>query len=84
MEADAMACESLVQPSKDGDELLKEIGSNPQQYSNVDSTLCMKLCGPSPSCGQDGGRPVLWSHYMVQYLLVSAYDPLLSTGSIHA
>ena len=76
MEADAMACEPLVQSSKDGDELLK--------YSNVYSTLWMKLYGPSRQCGQDGGHPVLWSHNVVQYLLISACDPLLSTGSMHA
>ena len=83
MEADAMACEPLVQSSKGGDELLKQTGPNPLQYSNVTSTLWMKLYGPSRPCEQDGGHPMLWSHYLVQYLLVSAYDPLLSTGSIH-
>ena len=83
MEANAMASEPLVQPSKDSDKLLKQTGPNPLQYSNVDSTLWMKLYGPSWPCGQDGGHPMLWSHYMVQYLLVSAYNPLLSTGSIH-
>ena len=60
METDAMACEPIVQPSKDGDVLLKKTGSNPMQYSNVDSTLWMKLYGPSrhvdkiaviPCCG---------------------------------
>ena len=51
MEADAMACEPLVQPSKDGDELLKQTGSNPLQYSSVDSTLWMNdnLHGPVPA-----------------------------------
>ena len=43
MEADAMAFEPLVQLSKDGDELLKQTGPNPLKYSNVDSTLWMKL-----------------------------------------
>ena len=50
---------------------------NSLQYSKVDSTLWMKLYGPSQPCGQDGGHPMLWSHYVVQYLLVSAYNPLL-------
>ena len=40
--------------------------------------------GPSRPCGHDGGHPVLWSHYVIQYLLVSAHDPLLSNGSIRA
>ena len=78
MESDAMACEPLVQLSKHGDELLKQTGPNMLQYSNVDSILWMKLYGPSRLCGQDGGRPVLWSYSVVQYLLVSADDPLLS------
>ena len=84
MEANAMACELLVQPSKDGDELLKQTAPNPLQYSNVDSTLWMKLYSPSQPYGQDGSHPMLWSHYVVQYLLVSVYDPVLSTGSIDA
>ena len=80
MEADAMACEPLVQPSKDGDELLKQTGTTPLQNSKVDSTTWMKLCDPSGPCGQDGGHPVLWSNYVVQYEFVSAYDPLLSSS----
>ena len=75
MEADAMACEPLVYPSKDGDELLKQTGTNPLQYSNVDSKLWMKLYGLSRPCRQDGGHPVLWSHSVVQYLLVSPLVP---------
>ena len=43
---------------------------------------CTVQYGLSWPCRQDGGHPVLWSHYVVQYLLVSAYDPLLSTGSL--
>ena len=35
----------------------------------------MKLYGPSRPCRQDDGHPVLWSHYVAQYLLVSKYDP---------
>ncbi|KAJ4439765.1 hypothetical protein ANN_07893 [Periplaneta americana] len=61
MEANATTCEPLVQPSKDGDEPLTQTGPHPLQYSNVDSTLWMKLYGPSRPCGQDGGPPVLWS-----------------------
>ena len=72
MEADAMASEPLVQPSKDGDVLLKQTRPNPLQYSDVASSLWMKLYGPFRPCGQDGGHPVLWSHYVVQYLLVSS------------
>ena len=39
MEADAMACGSLVQPSEDCDELSKQTGPNPLQYSNADNTV---------------------------------------------
>ena len=79
-----MACEPLVQPSNDGDELLKQDRSKPvavlqRRLNTVDE----ELYGPSWPCGQDGGHPMLWSHYVVQYLLVSAYVPLLSTGSLH-
>ena len=84
MEADAMACVPLVQPSKVGDKPLKQTAPNPLQYSNGDSTLWMKLYGPSQPCGQDDGHPVLWSHYVVQYRLAYAYDPLLSASSINA
>ena len=83
METDAMACKPLVQSSKDGNELLKQIGPNPLQFSNVNPTLWMKLYSLSWPWGQDGGHPMLWLHFVVQYVLVSAYDPLLSTGSIH-
>ena len=77
-----MACETLVQLSKDGYELLKQTGPNPLLYSNFNSTMWMKLYGPSRPCGQDGGHSVLRSHYVVQYLLVSAYDPVLSTALV--
>ena len=75
-----MACDPVVQPSKDGDELLKQTGPNPLQYSDVDSTLWMKLYGPSRACRQDGGHPVLWSHYVAQYCTCSSLrTTLLST-----
>ena len=59
MEANAMACEPLVQHSKDDDELLKQTGPNPLVYSNVDSTLWMKLYDPSRPCGQDVCHPIV-------------------------
>ncbi|KAJ8880091.1 hypothetical protein PR048_020714 [Dryococelus australis] len=39
---------------------------------------------PVTNMRQDGSHSMLWSHCVLQYPLVSAYDPLLSTGSTHA
>ena len=56
MEADTMACEPLVQPSKDGDELLTQTGPNLLQYFNVDSTLWIKPVLQLSRFSADSGR----------------------------
>ena len=72
MEAAAMACGPLVQPSKDSDEAdrSKLVTVLQRRLNTVDeavwSVMAMRTRWRS-SCAV--------SHYVIQYLLVSAYDP---------
>ncbi|KAJ8879211.1 hypothetical protein PR048_019817 [Dryococelus australis] len=79
MQVDAMACVPSVQPTADDIEPSTQIGPHSLQFPIVEPTLWTGLYGPLRPCEQHGGHPVLWSHCVVQYPLVAAYDPLLST-----
>ena len=79
----ANVSQHIIQPSNGNDKPLMQIVSHRLQYSNVDSALWTKVYGSSRSCKEEGSYPMLWLHCTVQYMLISAYNPLLSADSTH-